>query len=212
MNSEGVTGPRKPSLQHLRAYGYKAYTLIKSKGDLDYLGKLQKLAPRAHIGYIVGYESTSIYRVWIPYKKKVISTRDVIFNEREFYNGKPVRVSQELLTSLDETIEQIALPERESLEEVQFQAEEALEIGEGEEPEVAIENLRDIEDLDNQSLGEDDIDNESIALPLRQAGYTTPPLSEKLVQFLENDIIALPVKTLALSQEEQESQSLEDQD
>jgi hypothetical protein len=124
MNSEGVTGPRKPSLQHLRAYGCKAYTLIKSKGDPDYLGKLQKLAPRAHIGYIVGYESTSIYRVWIPYKKKVISTRDVIFNEQEFYNGKPVRVSQELLTSLDETIEKIALPDRESLEEVQFQAEE----------------------------------------------------------------------------------------
>ena len=44
----------------------------------------------------------------------------MIFNEREFYNGKPVRVSQELLTSLDETIEQIALPERESLKEVQF--------------------------------------------------------------------------------------------
>jgi hypothetical protein len=117
----------------------------------------------------------------------------VIFNEREFYNRKPVRVSQELLTSLDETIEQIALPERESLKEVQFQAEEALEIGEGEEPEEAIENLRDIKDLDNQSLGEDDNnnDNESIALPLRQDGYPTPPLLEKLVQFLENDIIAL---------------------
>ena len=102
------------------------------------------------------------------------------------------------------------MPERESHEEVQFQAEEALEIGEGEEPEEAIENLRDIKDLDNQSLGEDDNDNESIALPLRQDGYPTPPLLEKLVQFLENDIIALPVKTLALSQEEQESQSLED--
>jgi hypothetical protein len=49
-------------------------------------------------------------------------------------------------------------------------------------------------------------------LPLRQDGYPIPPLSEKLVQFLENNIIALPVKTLALSQEEQESQSLEDQD
>jgi hypothetical protein len=96
------------------------------------------------------------------------------------------------------------LPERESLEEVQFQAEEALEIGEGEEPEEAIENLRDIEDLDNQSLGEDDNDNdnESIALPLRQDGYPTPPLSEKLVQFLENDTIALLVKNIAIAQED----------
>ena len=79
MTSEGVTGPRKPILHHLRAYGCKAFTLIKSKGDPDYPGKLRKLAPKAHIGYLVGYESTSIYRVWIPHKRKVISTRDVIF-------------------------------------------------------------------------------------------------------------------------------------
>src|ERR1700721_584992 len=94
MENEGVTGPRKPVLSHLRAFGCKAYTLIKSRGDPDYPGRLQKLAPRAHIGYLIGYESTSIYRVWIPYKKKVISTRDVIFNEKEFFDGKPSRVSQ----------------------------------------------------------------------------------------------------------------------
>ena len=71
------------------------------------------------------------------------------------------------MTSLDETIDQIALPERESLEEIQFQAEEALEIGE-EEEEPTIKNLKDIDNLDDsQNLGED--------------GYPTPPLSEHLV-------------------------------
>ena len=58
---EGVIGPTKPQLHHLRAYGCKCFVLIKSKGDPDYPPKLQKLAPRAHIGYLAGYASTSIY-------------------------------------------------------------------------------------------------------------------------------------------------------
>ena len=92
------------------------------------------------------------------------------------------------MTSLDKAIDQIALPERESLEEVQFQAEEALKIGEREnEEEPTIENLKDIDNLDDsQFLGED--------------GYPTPPLSEHLVQFLENETTALPVKNPAPSQ------------
>ncbi len=40
IKNEGVTGPRKPVLSHLRAFGCKAYTLIKSKGDPDYPGRL----------------------------------------------------------------------------------------------------------------------------------------------------------------------------
>jgi hypothetical protein len=72
MTSQGVTGPRKPILHCLKAYSCKCYALIKSTGDPDYPKKLQKLAPRAHIGYLAGYESTNIYRVWIPHKKKVL--------------------------------------------------------------------------------------------------------------------------------------------
>jgi len=192
MKNEGVTGPRKPVLSHLRAFGCKAYTLIKSKGDPDYPGRLQKLAPRAHIGYLIGYESTSIYRVWIPYKKKVISTRDVIFNEREFFDGKPIRVSQELASSLDETIEKITIPEKESLEEIQLQPEEALEIGEDLEE---IEQLRDIEDIDYEPEVPD----------LREKGYSnylTPPATEDSTYFLENSEIAIPVKNIAASQQE----------
>ncbi|KAI1507080.1 hypothetical protein Ptr86124_013971, partial [Pyrenophora tritici-repentis] len=38
-----------------------------------------KTEPRAHIGYLVGYDSSNIYRVWIPTLDRVIRTRDVIF-------------------------------------------------------------------------------------------------------------------------------------
>jgi hypothetical protein len=90
MSNEGVTGLRKLILQHLKAYKCKTYSLIKSKEDSDYSGKLQKLALRAHIRYLIRYKSTSIYRVWILYKKKVISIQDVIFNKEEFYNRKTI--------------------------------------------------------------------------------------------------------------------------
>jgi hypothetical protein len=47
----------------------------------------QRLDPRGWIGYLVGYNSTNIYRVWNPLTNKVISTRDVIFNEKETFSG-----------------------------------------------------------------------------------------------------------------------------
>ena len=100
---EGVTGPTKPQLHHLRSYGCKCFVLIKSKGDPDYPPKLQKLAPRAHIGYLAGYDSTSIYRVWIPHK--VILARDILFNEDEFLDGKPTRMTLDLMQALDEAVE-----------------------------------------------------------------------------------------------------------
>lgn len=70
---EEVFGLRKPLFHHLRAYGYKAYVLIKSKGNAQYWHKRQKLDAKAHISFLVGYESTNIYQVWIPIKKSGIS-------------------------------------------------------------------------------------------------------------------------------------------
>jgi hypothetical protein len=184
MTSEGVTGPRKPILRHLRAYGCKAFTLIKSEGDPDYRGKLQKLAPKAHIGYLVGYESTSIYRIWIPYKKKVISTRDVLFNEDEFFDGKPMRISQELMTTLDEVVEKITLPEKESQEDIQLQSEEALEMADlEEEQDEQAEGPTEVEDLkDTEGVDQMDWD----------PPYPTPAPS---LHYLDNATLSLPVKS-----------------
>jgi hypothetical protein len=46
-----------------------------------------KLNPRAHIGYLVGYDLMNIYRIWIPYNGIVISMRDIIFDKNTFYDG-----------------------------------------------------------------------------------------------------------------------------
>jgi hypothetical protein len=69
--------------------------------------RLSKLDPRAHIGYLVSYNSTNIYRIWIPYKGIVISTRDVIFDKKTFFNGKREDILEDLHAELDTLIEKI---------------------------------------------------------------------------------------------------------
>ena len=41
---------------------------------------------------------------------KVISTRDVIFNEIKFFNGKQTNLNAELITKIDTLIQKIKLP------------------------------------------------------------------------------------------------------
>jgi hypothetical protein len=98
-----VTEPRKPNLSHLKVYGCKAFAL--SDDTLRGKMKLQRLDPRAWIGYLVGYLSSNIYRIWIPSMGKTISTRDVIFNEDIVFDGKEDSIMNNLMHS---TIDDIA--------------------------------------------------------------------------------------------------------
>lgn len=45
------------------------------------------MAPRAYIGYLVGYMASNIYRVWVPASGKFIIVRDVTFDETTFYTA-----------------------------------------------------------------------------------------------------------------------------
>jgi hypothetical protein len=46
---------------------------------------------RTQIGYLVGYKSRNIFRIWIPSKWEVIATRDIIFNERIFFDPEEIK-------------------------------------------------------------------------------------------------------------------------
>ena len=70
-------------ISHLKVYGCKAYPLLKGK---DAPPKSEKLKPRAFIGYLVGYDSTNIFRIWNPETWTVSGYRDVIFDEDELYD------------------------------------------------------------------------------------------------------------------------------
>jgi hypothetical protein len=68
----------QPDISHLKVYGCKAYALIPP----EKIPRKDKLAPRAEIGWLIGYQSTNIYEIWIPQPFKIIQSRDVTFDER----------------------------------------------------------------------------------------------------------------------------------
>ena len=71
-----VASPRKPNQSHLRTYGCKAFAMTDN--TKRHKGRLQRLDPKAWIGYLVRYQLSNIFRVWVPLIGKVISTRDVV--------------------------------------------------------------------------------------------------------------------------------------
>jgi hypothetical protein len=57
------------------------------------------------------YRSTNIYsyRVWIPHQGKVISTRDVIFDEEPFFEKKDLPSDKELIAFMDKLVARVSL-------------------------------------------------------------------------------------------------------
>jgi hypothetical protein len=66
---------------YFRVFGYKVYILIKKKQQV----KSNKIASRAEISILVGYESHNIWRVYLPrrYKTKVICSSHIRFDEKD---------------------------------------------------------------------------------------------------------------------------------
>jgi hypothetical protein len=79
---------KKPQLSHLRAYGCRAYAMT-ADAQLK-KNRLRKLDPRAHIGYLVGYDSTNIFRIWIPHQdlqQKQKQFFDLVMNHYRYILG-----------------------------------------------------------------------------------------------------------------------------
>ncbi|KAM4055458.1 GAG-pre-integrase domain-containing protein [Hirsutella rhossiliensis] len=121
----------------LKAYGCRAYAMT-SNAQLK-RKRLQKLDPRAYIGYLVGYNSTNIFRIWIPHLKKVISTRDVIFDELTYFDGKFEQPT--LLASINELVQRVEIPEdQRANQEILDEESEEEEFDDFEEEEEETEN------------------------------------------------------------------------
>ena len=73
-------------IAHLKVYRCKVYVHIPE--EIRKQEWHHKLAPRAKIGYLIGYQSTNIYRVWIPQDEEVRSEKDVIFDETTFFDPR----------------------------------------------------------------------------------------------------------------------------
>jgi transposase InsO family protein len=157
---------KKPQLAHLKAYGCRAYAMT-SDAQLK-KKRLRKLDPRAHIGYLVGYDSTNIYRIWIPHKGIVISTRDVIFDETKFFDNRRTDLSDELIAELNLLVEKIKLPDAQAKNEAILEDdEEILESSQDDDDDIDIEPIKDFNEVEDLEL----------AKALEDA-YLTPPPSE----------------------------------
>ena len=86
-------------------YRSKAYAFIHK------ITKRGKLDLRCYIGYLVGYNSTNIFRIWIPSKGKVIRTRDVRFDSNSSYNPLDLDIGIIIKEKAEELIETLELPE-----------------------------------------------------------------------------------------------------
>lgn len=107
---------KRPDQTHLRAFGCRVYVVTT---DMKlHRNRLDRLQPKCWIGFLVGYRSSNIYRVWIPHLQRVISTRDARFHEEEFYDGTLSAFEDQLAVASVEDIQALvdncALTESES--------------------------------------------------------------------------------------------------
>ncbi|RYO78010.1 hypothetical protein DL764_010157 [Monosporascus ibericus] len=105
---------RKPQQAHLRAYGCMAYAMTTTAMKKEQ--RLQKLNPKAWIGFLVGYRSTNIYEIWNPLVNKVIAIRDVQFNEKATFLGDIKDLKDNLLhvteNELQKLLRQVEIPDQ----------------------------------------------------------------------------------------------------
>src|SRR3989440_12983679 len=77
--------------------------------------RLQRLNPKAWIGYLVGYNSTNVYRIWNPVFNIIILTRDIVFNEHEMFNGSIEALKDDIcelnLEELSRLLQELTVPE-----------------------------------------------------------------------------------------------------
>ncbi|RKK13997.1 hypothetical protein BFJ67_g18001, partial [Fusarium oxysporum f. sp. cepae] len=125
----GIPQPKKqPDQTHLRAFGCKAYAMTSDAQQK--VNRKMRLKPKGWIGFLVGYRSSNIYRIWIPTINRIVNTRDVIFNEDEGCNGDWESFKDELLEADLEEIAKFvqgsSLPEQDDNEQAE-QVEDCIE-------------------------------------------------------------------------------------
>ena len=76
-----ILGDLNQSMKHLRVYGCKTFVNIPSQRRVA----SRKMAPRAEVGAMVGYNGCTNYRVWIPARHAVVITPHATFHEDALY-------------------------------------------------------------------------------------------------------------------------------
>ncbi|KAI1829116.1 hypothetical protein DTO027I6_9863 [Penicillium roqueforti] len=93
------------NLSNLRVYSCLAYSrILDSKRTQS-----DKMSPRAEIGFLVGYVSKNLYRIWFPHKGgngRVDIVRDAVFDETRRYTIAKKLESEDAVSTLTNTLEE----------------------------------------------------------------------------------------------------------
>jgi hypothetical protein len=95
----------KPRIQHLRTLGCRAYVYRKK----EYRVKSEKMAPRADLGYLLGYvdRKGKIFWVYLPDQKKVVRVSAVKFDESFNANSEEFREVDHIAEIDDPSVEEL---------------------------------------------------------------------------------------------------------
>ena len=121
---------KRPDISHLRVFGCKAYVMTPTAQKKEQ--RIKRLDPRAWIGYLLGYDSTNVYRVWVPMKNSIVRIRDVIFDEDTTFSGRLEDMKEDIkemsLDQLSQLLQKFMIPEPEGDRQVQPAEEELWEV------------------------------------------------------------------------------------
>ena len=87
---------------HLKIYNYRVYIMTRDAQ----LKKNQKWKLNSHvyINYLVNYNFTNIFRVWISHKDEVIFTQNVIFDEHTYFDDKSESLFSQMIVKMNSLI------------------------------------------------------------------------------------------------------------
>ena len=129
----------------------------------------------------------------MPHKKRVVSVRDVIFNEDEVWDGMPLQRTAEEIKELDEAIQVIELPQADELEDIQLS--EDLEV----ESKITRQTDHEEEDLDADNIAaETDTDKLAEDEDQEWAQNQYPTLNPSVLKVFLANSASMPVDDLGL--------------
>lgn len=99
---------RKPNISNLKIIGSLAYVLVKNKKARPARAKLQE---NALMGWLVGFDATNNYKVWIPHLDRAIVSRDAQVDGKVMYDPQLAATHPESGQAPTITINEVDLDE-----------------------------------------------------------------------------------------------------
>jgi hypothetical protein len=94
---------KKSNLAHLQSYKYRTYFLK------NIIFKKNRLKSKAFINYLVRYDFTNIFRIWIFNRMQIIRIKSVIFDKTLFYDLAKLNSKHLLIINMKHTLEIIEI-------------------------------------------------------------------------------------------------------